>query len=158
MAASSNPAGEAKWMSNYCIAWIDNNIGHFSNKKKIKLLIEMDPNVKTFDNEDDGAKYLRKQNKEKQPTTHMTIVSGALSETIIPRIENYQCVFGIFIYCRDADAYRLLKFDKLVGVYTDFDELLEAIDISAAKLNETTCVKFFVQQKHESTSKKKRFD
>jgi hypothetical protein len=145
---ASNAFGEEKdnekpW---YHLVWLDKNMNNFGNQRKVKLLREIDSEMGTFINPEECIDYIERENHQKLTSHIIFIISGALSENIIPKIQDYTCIFAIFIFCANYDAYEHLKYQKLRGIHTDINELTDNIEMSITKFNETTDFSIFLDQ------------
>src|SRR5690348_8845923 len=87
----------------YHIIWLDKNINNSINRRKLQLLCETDPKTQPFICENECIDYVRKHESERNISHIILIISGALSEKVIPKIQDYTCIFAIFIFCANFD-------------------------------------------------------
>jgi len=130
----------------YHIIWLDENMNNHGNKIRLKHIREIDPDIKTFISRKECIDYIRDQNDKKTNSHIILIISGALSERVIPKIEDYICIFAIFIFCTNDDNYKHLKYQKLRAIFTDTDELMNGIELCISKFNDTTDFSVFLSQ------------
>jgi hypothetical protein len=130
----------------YHIIWLDKNMKNYSNQRKLKLLGEIDSGIKDFICSTECIDYLQEQNDRKTRPHVILIVSGTLSETVIPTVQDYTCIFAIFIFCTNSDNYIHLEYPKLRAICTDSNELMDSIEICIAKYNDTTDFSVFHSQ------------
>ncbi|CAF1001474.1 unnamed protein product [Adineta steineri] len=117
----------------YHIIWLDKYLKNFSNTLKLKQLSQFDSKIKSFICENECIEYIREQNTN----THIIfIISGSLSEQIIPKIQDYNCILTILIFCTDIDRYNHLKFKKLQAICDDTYDLMDSIEIYMTKNND----------------------
>jgi hypothetical protein len=145
---ATNALDERKGNRNlwYHLVWLDKNMKNVGNQRKVKLLGEIDPEIKTFISPEECIYYIEGENDRKSTSSIVFIISGALSEQIIPKIQDYTCVFAIFIFCGNPTAYEHLKYQKLRAIHTDMDELTDDIEMVITKFNETTDFSIFLGQ------------
>jgi tetratricopeptide (TPR) repeat protein len=129
----------------YNLIWLDENINNHGNKIRLRQISEIDPNIKTFISRKECIDYIREQN-DKTNSHIILIVSGALSERVIPKIQDYICIFAIFIFCTNYDKYKHLKYQKLRTICIDTDELINGIELCISKFNDTTDFSVFLSQ------------
>ena len=135
----------------YHLVWVDKNMKNFGTQIKVKLLREIDPEIETFECEQECIDSIRKRNDRKLNIHIIFITSGALSETVIPKIQCYPCIFAIFIFCAHRENYEHLQYPKLQAIHTDIEELMDNIEICITKFNETTDFSVFAGQ-HSTNS------
>ncbi|CAF0871587.1 unnamed protein product [Adineta steineri] len=109
------------------LIWLDHNIENNSNRRNLKQLHELDDQIKSFTDKEQCIAYINKQNTSKTKPYIILIISGRLSEEVIPYIHDCICLFDIFIFCADAERLKHLKFAKLRAICTDFNELFDRI-------------------------------
>ena len=144
--ASSNSSvketdNQKRW---YHLVWLDKNLNNFGTQIKINRFKEIDPDIETFVNENECIDCIRKENNRKLTSHIIFITSGAMSERIIPRIQDYTCVFAIFIFCAHSADYEHLKYQKLRAIHTDIYELMDDIEMYLARFNDTTDFSVFI--------------
>ncbi|CAF3704413.1 unnamed protein product, partial [Adineta steineri] len=120
----------------YHIIWLDKYIKNFSNTRKLKELSQFDSKIKPFTCENECIEYIREQNNQNTNSYIIFIISGSLSEQIIPKIQGYNCIVTILIFCTNIDRYKDLKFKKLQAICDDTYDLMDSIEIYMTKNND----------------------
>lgn len=128
------------------LVWLDKNMKNHGNRVRIKLFKEIDADIETFDSEEDCIDSIQRRDKSKLNIHVIFIISGALSEIVIPQIQNYRCICAIFIFCTHAANYEHLKYQKLRAIHIDPYELMDDIEMSITKFNERTSFSLFSDQ------------
>ncbi|CAF4516980.1 unnamed protein product [Rotaria sp. Silwood2] len=122
----------------YHIVWLDKNMNTFYNRRILKKLSDIDRTIDSFASTEEFISYLRQPDGKQTMSYIIFIVSGALSEEVIPAIERYSCIFAIFIFCKNIENYEHLKCDKLRAICTDAEELINYIEMLIVRNNATT--------------------
>ena len=128
------------------LIWLDRNMKSHGNRVRIKSFKEIDPDIEIFDSEDDCIDSIQRRNHSKRDIHIIFIISGVLSEAVIPRIQTYRCICAIFIFCTHAADYEHLKYPKLRAIHTDRYELMDDIEMCITKFNERTSFSVFFDQ------------
>jgi hypothetical protein len=149
--SSANEENTQKYW--YNIIWLDKNMNTHSNKIRLKQLREIDPEIKSFICRNECIDYIRQENDKETISQIILIISGSLSEKVIPKIHDYTCIFAIFIFCANIDNYKNLEYQKLRAICTETDELMDSIEICIAKYNNTTDFSVFLSQHSVSSGK-----
>ena len=108
------------------LIWLDENINHSSDSRLTKrMLIELNPTC-LFYTDVDHCFDLIKSIKDEQI---FVIVSGALARCLLSQLHHYRSLVAVFIFCAQPEYHQELTndYDKTIGIYTDQQELLEAI-------------------------------
>lgn len=132
----------------YChhILWLDKHVNNHSNQLKLKQLSEIDSGIKAFVSREECINYIQEKDDRNEKSYIIFIVSGSLSEEVIPKIQNYTCVLTIFIFCTNVDNYANLKFPKLRAVCSQTYDLMDKIEMCVAKDKDTTSFNFLANQ------------
>jgi hypothetical protein len=110
------------------LVWLDHNLENSSNIRKLNQLRELDDKIKTFIDEEKCVDYILKQDDKNTKSYIIFIISGALSEEIIPKIHDCTCILTIFIFCARLDHFENIKYPKLRAICTDSYELFDRIE------------------------------
>lgn len=121
----------------YHLVWLDENMSKWSNQRVLRKLSRIDKKIASFTSKQDFIDYIRQPDKHDSSVHIIFIVSGSLSITAIPCVENVTTILAIFIFCTNIENYENLKFHKLRAICTDSDELIDFIEIYIAR-NKTT--------------------
>ena len=145
---ASNASAEKRGNRNlwYHLVWLDRNMGSFATRRKVSLLKEIDPDTATFASPEECIDYIDREERRNLTSSIVFLISGSLSQEMIPEIQDYRCVFAIFIFCQNYAAYEHLKYQKLRGIYTDADELIDSIEKCLTKFDETTDFSIFLDK------------
>ena len=128
------------------ILWLDRHVNNPSNQRKLKQLSEIDSGIKAFVSREECINYIREKDDRNDKSYIIFIVSGSLSEEVIPKIQNYTCVLTIFIFCTHVEKYANLEFPKLRAVCIETDDLMNKIEMCIAKDKDTTSFNFLANQ------------
>ena len=128
------------------LIWLDRNMSNFENQKRIKVFKEIDPDIETFAVQQSCIDSIRRKNDPKRDIHIILIISGALSEEIIPQIQDYRCICAIFIFCARSADYEHLKYPKLRAIHTDHYELMDEIEMCITKFSERMDFSIFLNQ------------
>lgn len=138
----------------YNLIWLDKNMDTRSNQLRLKQLREIDAEVKSFTARKECIDYIQEQNYRRTTSLIILIISGSFSEKVIPKIHDYACIFSIFIFCTNLEAYEHLQYQKLRSICTEADELLNGIELCISKYNTTTDFSIFHSQQSTTSSGK----
>ena len=79
------------------LAWLDGNIYSDENKELLKKIREINRDAMEFNEEEECLRFLGRGVGD--PRRFIFIVSGALGEKMVPKIEEHQNVLSIYVYC-----------------------------------------------------------
>lgn len=128
------------------LVWLDTNLSNHTNRNRIKNFKEIDPDIEIFAVQQDCIDFIRKQNNSKVNIQIILIIAGSLSEETIPRLQDYQCICTIFIFCTHSANYEHLTFPKLQAIHTDFYGLMDEIEMCITKISERMDFSVFPSQ------------
>ncbi|CAF5119280.1 unnamed protein product, partial [Rotaria sp. Silwood1] len=114
------------------LIWLDAHIDESSDCLQAKVHLRLIINVlKTFNDVETCIAYIKSIDDD-EPIC--VVVSGALSNAFIPLVTDLSQIVCVAVYCFNESAYRVSanKFAnqscKFVGVFMEFDPLLEALN------------------------------
>lgn len=122
----------------YNLVWLDANVGHGYNKRVLTKLKKIGPAVTCFVDKQECIDYIKQQDVRGIMCNIIFIVSGALSEVVIPTIENYDSVLLIFIFCGNVDNWKHLRYDKLRDIFSECEALINSIEMCIERNDATT--------------------
>ncbi|CAF1171998.1 unnamed protein product [Adineta steineri] len=128
------------------IVWLDKNLDTQDNRKTLEMLHSFDEDLKSFKSRDKCINYIEQQNDRNTDSYIIFIISGSLSEKIIPQIEGYDCILTIYIFCGTIDNYKHLKYKKLRAICDDTNVLSDKIARYIKKVNDETNFSLFPNQ------------
>lgn len=108
------------------LVWLDEELDNDKYDEKIHRLQELDEKMGTFTSRKQCLAYLDNLNERNTKSYVIFIVSGALSEKIIPKIEDHLCILAIFIFCDESERNNELE-SNMISVCTDIDLLIHRI-------------------------------
>jgi hypothetical protein len=103
-----------------CLLWLDASANvsteNIESQKQFRSIIH---NFKTFQNDQECVKYIRKKSKDDRI---FFIVSGRFGRDIVPRIHQLRQISSIYIYCQDKQRNEewANKFTKVKFFYSSF--------------------------------------
>ncbi len=127
-----NRPPRARMIQNFHLVWLDGNMDEMNNAdchNSITQLRQIVNNVNTFTNVDECIDFITDINKEKT----FLMVSGVLSEIIVPVIQAIPHVSSVYIFCGYKDRHEIWANEspKVHGVYTDITSVCEALKQAA---------------------------
>ena len=122
----------------YRIVWLDANINNPVNQRKLNRLRQIDLATQSFSRKEELIDYIQQQERSHGISNIILIISGSLSEHVIPNIQNCLSIHVIFIFCTNTDKYQHLKYRKLRAITSDTQDLLNHIEMYIARNNITT--------------------
>ncbi|CAF1320040.1 unnamed protein product [Rotaria sordida] len=112
------------------LIWCDKNIDiHDDTKKRTELLQQVNDYILICSNLDTCLEYINQIKTEKL----FLILSGQSADEMIDKVHDYKQVDSIYIFCINNIKYEHYlkedheKYYKLVGIYTEHESLLRAI-------------------------------
>ncbi|CAF1350606.1 unnamed protein product [Rotaria sordida] len=113
--------------NNLKLIWFDPNIRSKEDMKtKKEELRVINEHVNIFSDLDECIKFIKSVKNEKI----FLITSGTQAPEILSQVSDLSQVDSIFIFCmlKDRHEYLLTKYNKIVGIYTEFDDLCKTIE------------------------------
>ncbi|CAF4997876.1 unnamed protein product, partial [Rotaria sp. Silwood1] len=116
-------------IQNFLLVWLDANIDETKEDFKISLkhLRHIVASITTFTDDQECFEFLREIQNEKV----FMIVSGALGQRIVPKIQELLQLDSIYVFCGNKSFREQWanKFSKVKGVYTDIKPICQALEI-----------------------------
>lgn len=109
---------------NFLFVYLDSSVPDNSLLFKFRRLVNY---LKIFDDVDDCIAFINNISNEKI----IFVVSDALGDPVVSRIQDLQQLFGIYVLCQtkqQADNWSTNQ-PKIRGIYTDINQILEQIQI-----------------------------
>lgn len=122
-----------KSQDNFQLVWFDPNIKPEEVAKKAEELRVINDQINVFFHLEKCMECIKSIKDEKI----FLITSGSQAPEILSQVMTLDQVDSIFIFCmaKDKYAYLLTKYNRVVGIYTKFDELCGAIEEEFDNLN-----------------------
>jgi tetratricopeptide (TPR) repeat protein len=122
----------AQMVQNFHLVWLDGSIDEMNNddcRNSITQLRQVVNTVNTFIDVDECIEFINGIKKEK---TFM-ISSGALGQTVVPKVHDKSQVNTIYIFCANKSRHDkwTKEWFKIEGVYTDIKPICEALKKAA---------------------------
>ncbi|CAF1162330.1 unnamed protein product [Adineta steineri] len=127
------------------IVWLDKNLDTRNNQETLEALNYFDGDMKTFKSKDKCINYIEQQNDRNTNSYIIFIISGSLSEQIIPKIQDYNCILTIFIFCGSIENYKHLNYKRLEAICDDSKDLNDKV-ARFIKANDETHISLFPNQ------------
>ena len=134
--ASGDGRINTQMIQNVFLVWLDSKIDEKSNdcRNTIAQLRRAVDTVKIFTDCEQCIQFLENIDKEKA----CMVVSGALGQQIVPRLQNMSQVDSIFIFCGNRKYHEQWAKDwsKIKGVFTEIKSICEALKQAAQRCEE----------------------
>ncbi|CAF1355184.1 unnamed protein product [Rotaria sordida] len=126
-------------VQNYFLLWLDSNLDEsnedFRNSiKQLQLTVDT---IEKFRNADECFNYISSFKNQKA----FLIVSGALTENVVPRVHRMSQIYAIYIFCRKKSKYEQWKTEewpKVRGVFTEIHSICASVQQSARECDDDT--------------------
>jgi tetratricopeptide (TPR) repeat protein len=108
------------------LIWLDARLDDSSDCLATRLLLlELNPAAQFYTDVDRCVNLIRSIKHERV----FLIVSGALAQSVLPKITSHRTLVAIFIFCAHREYHETLTnhYDKVVGIFTEQDRLFESI-------------------------------
>jgi hypothetical protein len=130
--ARSRRPPRSRIVQNFLLVWLDGNIDEIHNddcRSSIQKLRQVVNTVNTFTDVDECIEFIDGIKEKKT----FIISSGALGQTIVPRVHNNPQVNTIYIFCQNKARHETWAkhYFKVAGVYTDITPICEALKQAA---------------------------
>lgn len=97
----------------FLLIWLDGNNDGPTNKNRFKHFQALDAKFVPLTTPEDCEATIVREKTLNPLLSIIIIISGAFSKENIPRFQDETCVIAFFIYCRDVERYKDLKYPKL---------------------------------------------
>ena len=111
----------------YSLVWIDAKVDEDHNKRTLKGLRKIDPDTQSFSNKRQLTEYIDTQEKNRENSSIIVIVSGQFAEQIISSLHDSPCIAIFFIHCWNKKHVEHLNFPKLRTIHTEPGDLIDDI-------------------------------
>ncbi|CAF2744616.1 unnamed protein product [Rotaria sp. Silwood2] len=127
-------------VQNFLLIWLDGKIDEFIDdyRNSIKQLRRTVNTIEIFRDVDECIGYISQLQNEKS----FLIVSGALCESVVPRIHDVAQVYSIYIFCRKQSKYEewALSWFKVKGIFTEINSICDSVRQCARQCDEDSVV------------------
>ncbi|CAF4164299.1 unnamed protein product, partial [Rotaria sordida] len=123
-------------VQNFLLVWLDekfdesvDDYGH-----SIKQLRRTVNKIETFCETDECIEYILQLQNQKI----LLIISGALCETVVPRVHNMTQLYSIYVFCQKKEKYEewAKQWSKVKGIFTEIIPICDAVRQSARQCDE----------------------
>ncbi|CAF1275312.1 unnamed protein product [Rotaria sordida] len=126
-------------VQNYFLLWLDGNLDESSKdfQNSIKQLQRTVDTIETFHDADECLNYISSFKNQKA----FLIVSGALTENVLPCVHGMSQIYAIYIFCRKKSKYEQWKtkeWPKVRGVFTEIHSICASVQQSARECDDDT--------------------
>ncbi|CAF4121396.1 unnamed protein product, partial [Rotaria sordida] len=126
-------------VQNYFILWLDGKLDEsnedFQNSiKQLQLTVDT---IEKFRDADECLNYISSFKNQKA----FLIVSGALTENVVPRVHGMSQIYAIYIFCRKKSKYEqweTKEWSKVRGVFTEIHSICASVQQSARECDDDT--------------------
>ncbi|CAF1081248.1 unnamed protein product [Rotaria sordida] len=126
-------------VQNYFLLWLDGNLDEsnedFQNSiKQLQLAVDT---IEKFRDANECLNYISSFKKQKA----FLIVSGALTENVVPRVHGMSQIYAIYIFCRKKSKYEqweTKEWPKVRGVFTEIHSICASVQQSARECDDDT--------------------
>ncbi|CAF2683234.1 unnamed protein product [Rotaria sp. Silwood2] len=129
-----------KLFRNFLLIWLDANIDesseHYHNSiKHLRCTVNT---IETFQDTEECVDYVSKFQNEKA----FLIISGALCQTVVPRIHQITQVYSVYVFCRKQEKYEewVKNWSKVKGIFTEITSICDLVRKSARQCDEDSVV------------------
>ncbi|CAF3040779.1 unnamed protein product [Rotaria sp. Silwood2] len=141
---------DKKNLESFQLVWVDANINNTDdNIQTISLLRGIINYLNTFDNVIDCYDYIAEVQDEKV----FLIVSGGISQQIIPYIYQMPQIQYVYLYCFDVDKHKhwAIEYEIVRGVYTNMNDICQQLStdviISSHQFLSMTIISAHIKEK-----------
>ena len=112
------------------IIWVDQSVNNMENKYYQDILSKFCRQLICFSTEEEILKYFEMNKKE--ICRAILIISGKMSEKIIGKVHNLECLSQIFVFAFMKTKYEFLKekFTKIILIEEDFVNIINKLNPS----------------------------
>ncbi|CAF1474357.1 unnamed protein product [Rotaria sordida] len=127
-------------IQNFLLLWLDAKIDESSEdyRNSIKHLQRTVNTIKPYRDTEECINYISELENEKA----FLIISGALCESVVPRVHNMIQLYSIYVFCRKKEKYEEWAKDwsKVKGIFTKIIPICDAVRQSARQCDEDSIV------------------
>ncbi|CAF1322681.1 unnamed protein product [Rotaria sordida] len=130
---------EQDLVQNFLLVWLDSKLDEsnedFRNSiKQLQLTVD---GIEKFRDVDECLKYISSFKNQKA----FLIVSGALTENVVPRVHGMSQIHAVYIFCRKKSKYEqweTKEWPKVRGIFTEIDSICASVQQSARECDDDT--------------------
>ncbi|CAF2743861.1 unnamed protein product [Rotaria sp. Silwood2] len=123
-------------IQNFLLVWLDAQIDESTDdfRNSIKYLRRTVNTIETFDDDNECINYITQIQNEKA----FVIISGALCQSIVPRIHQLNQLYAIFIFCRQPSKYEewAKNWPKVKSIVTEITLICDSVRQLARQCDE----------------------
>ncbi|CAF1387930.1 unnamed protein product [Rotaria sordida] len=123
-------------VQNFLLVWLDEKIDESVDDygHSIKQLRRTVNKIETFCETDECIEYILQLQNQKI----LLIISGALCETVVPRVHNMTQLYSIYVFCQKKEKYEewAKQWSKVKGIFTEIIPVCDAVRQSARQCDE----------------------
>ncbi|CAF3196665.1 unnamed protein product, partial [Rotaria sp. Silwood2] len=123
-------------VQNFLLIWLDAKVDESSEdyRNSIRHLRCTVNTIETFRDTEECVHYMSKFPNEKT----LLLISGALCQTVVPRIHNMTQPYSIYVFCRKKEKYEewAKNWSKVKGIFTEITPICDSIRQSARQCDE----------------------
>ncbi|CAF1474390.1 unnamed protein product [Rotaria sordida] len=127
-------------VQNFLLVWLDEKIDESVDDygHSIKQLRRTVNKIETFCETDECIEYILQLQNQKI----LLIISGALCETVVPRVHNMTQLYSIYVFCQKKEKYEewAKQWSKVKGIFTEIIPICDAVRQSARQCDEDSIV------------------
>ncbi|CAF3380844.1 unnamed protein product, partial [Rotaria sp. Silwood2] len=128
-------------VQNFLLLWLDGNLDE-SKEDFRNSITELRRTVNTIEPFRDADKCLQYISSFKNEKSFL-IISGALTENVVPRAHDMSQIYAIYIFCRKRSKYEqwaTKDFPKVSGVFTEIDSICTSVRQAAREYDDDPVV------------------
>ncbi|CAF4171125.1 unnamed protein product [Rotaria sordida] len=127
-------------IQNFLLLWLDAKIDESSEdyRNSIKHLQRTVNTIKPYRDTEECINYISKLENEKA----FLIISGALCESVVPRVHNMTQLYSIYVFCQKKEKYEewAKEWSKVKDIFTEIIPICDAVRQSARQCDEDSIV------------------
>ncbi|CAF1452136.1 unnamed protein product, partial [Rotaria sp. Silwood1] len=123
-------------IQNFLLIWLDENIDESSDDhlNSIEQLRRTINTIEIFHDTNECIDYMSQVQNEKS----LLIISGALCESVVPRIHDTIQLHSIYVFCQKQEKYEewAKNWSKVKGIFTEITSVCDAVRQSARQCDQ----------------------
>ncbi|CAF3233602.1 unnamed protein product, partial [Rotaria sp. Silwood2] len=128
-------------VQNFLLIWLDGNLDESNEdfRSSITKLRRTVDTIEPFRDADKCLQYISSFKNEKA----FLIISGALTENVVPRAHDISQIYAIYIFCRKRSKYEqwaTKEFPKVRGIFTEIDPICISVRQAARECDDDAVV------------------